>query len=582
MSYIKRHLHAYSFVALFFSIALVMSFHVVSDVESNALAGVLGENGITPFSLLDACAVVVLTITFSILLGCIARRKERISAFFFRSGACEERLIKPFVFISVCSALLFLAWLPYLIECYPGSLPTDAFESLRQAVNGTINSNHHPVAYTLLVGFFVKLAMKLGGDLATGVFLYSLFQMAVMSGVVSYLLNWMRIRLKTRTWFLIVCFVFFAFFPPFPTYSITMWKDPLFSLALLMMSLYLLEEASSKEALKSKDWKSLSKLVLVSLAIAFLRNNGIYVLGIVALILLLCFKSSAKSRCIALGCVIAFNLIITGPVYDCLHVKKPNVEAFSLPIQQIAYVMSENPESVDPASLEVLDSILPVGKWADVYHPYNINYIKWDDEFNEAAFEQAKLSLLKVWVKLFPSNIENYINSWLLATLGFWHPYLQVGYGYTHHEVYGENDLGVEGRNLIREAFGSDPLPQARELIPRVGTGTLLWISLACFALCLYGKKDSRWLFYVPGISCALILFVATPVAFSLRYAFILLLAILVYTSLPFAKLWTAHERDMRKSQDCGEGISAVSDGLFESGCLQQIKEPRLAEHCDE
>lgn len=62
-----------------------------------------------------------------------------------------------------CACLLLVVlWSPYLMAYYPGTLSPDSFDSLMQVQNLKNLNNHCPVAYTLLIGFFVRIGWKFG------------------------------------------------------------------------------------------------------------------------------------------------------------------------------------------------------------------------------------------------------------------------------------------------------------------------------------------------------------------------------------------------------------------------------------
>ena len=93
----------------------------------------------------------------------------------------------------VAFVLLVLLWLPYVLVFYPGILTPDSFTSLLQAKDLSLLYNHIPVAYTLMITFFTRIGWFLG-DSNFGVFLFSIAQVLIVAGVLSYLAYWVRIK----------------------------------------------------------------------------------------------------------------------------------------------------------------------------------------------------------------------------------------------------------------------------------------------------------------------------------------------------------------------------------------------------
>lgn len=67
-----------------------------------------------------------------------------------------------------------------------------------------------------------------------------------------------------------------------------------------------------------------------------------------------------------------------------------------------------------------------------------------------------------------------------------------------------------------------------------IGSRTFLWILLISATLCAKKHDFYRLFFYLPGFLCWLCIMIATPVAFSLRYVYILALLFPVYLVYPF------------------------------------------------
>ena len=135
--------------------------------------------------------------------------------------------------------VLFFFWLPYFIAYYPGFILGDSCSSIRQALGLEEFSNHYPVMYTL----FIRLCLRIGkyfGSLTFGCAVYSLIQMIFLAYALSRMIQWLGRRgLPWQLCMLLT--IFFGITPFFAQVSIAMWKDPVFSAAILLWTLLLLD-----------------------------------------------------------------------------------------------------------------------------------------------------------------------------------------------------------------------------------------------------------------------------------------------------------------------------------------------------
>lgn len=425
------------------------------------------------------------------------------------------------------AGILLLCWLPYILSFAPGSVLGDSFASITQIFDGHF-SNHHPLFFTLLVGIFVRIGQILG-NINIGIFLFSCFQALILALALSYVLLFL---LKRGVRIVPVCLVlaFFAFFPVFPSYAIIMWKDPLFSIALLALGLLLLK--IGEQNFQIQPWQGVA-LVLVCLGVAFLRNNGLYILILLIPILLIFFWKARKLPVILISSVVCFALIIQGPVYSLLKIDKPSVEAFGIPLQQIAYTLTTHQEQIPEDKLGELSKIMPIQDWRQAYTPFIVDSIKWSPQFHTEYFESHLGSFFKSWISILPQHFGDYTKAFLLETAGFWHPIYQNPYGYIDQYI-SLNDYGIHNIDIIQKVTGSSIKEQLQSFRPMISTGLLAIIMLFSLTLATLYQKRSIALLYLPSLLCWGLIMVSTPVAFSLRYVFILMMMLPIFVFCPF------------------------------------------------
>ncbi len=368
-------------IALQILILMMLSFFVTMGLKvhyDNTVSGTLAVDYIDPFCFTD---ILVFIVAFSLLGGAyllIKRYYKNIQDFLITK---KDYKMKPLYIWLIVTAILMVAWLPYLLSFAPGAVLGDSFSSIEQHYTGEYN-NHHPVFYTLLVGFFLKIG-DLVGNINVGIFLYSCFQCCLLAMTLGYVVTFLA-RQKVNKIALGIITAFFALCPIFPSYAIIMWKDPIFSMALLFLGMMLFGFA--KNNFQGLKWYHYTLLALCTLAVAFFRNNGVYILILLIPVFYLLFRKPALKTTLTILGALVVALIIQGPIYSALNIHKPSVEAFGVPLQQMAYAISTNEDSFTEEEKEFFGEIMPWESWKRAYTPLIVDNIKWDEDFNTEFF----------------------------------------------------------------------------------------------------------------------------------------------------------------------------------------------------
>ena len=472
--------------------------------------------------------------------------------------------------------LLLVSWLPYLLSFAPGSVLDDSLASITPWTNGTPLTNHHPVVYSLLVGGFVYLSKILPLSLNAAVFLYSLVQSVCLAGTLAALFYRLQ-RAGARRWVLAAGIAYAMIVPYFPAYAMILWKDPLYSCALLWLSMLLFDAVRKEGGLSGRAWQV--KWSLALLGTAFLRNNGAFCLLFMAAALLLSGQRK-QFFCTACMTVIVALLFFTvqHTVYPLCHIADTEyTEKIGIPLQQLAATVAYKGK-MGEEEREFLFKIMPKQEWKERYAPCLADKIKWTDGANMEYISQNKRSFWKVWGNLLLKNPAIYLRAYGMDTFGFWVPGVQNRYGYVDLYIT-ENDLGLHQTDLVQKLFGSTIRPLLKKRMIWIGSGTLLWMTLGGMLLdilCREGSgskiSDSKisgregsgskipgskisgregsgsripgregekaggggWIIYLPALGNVLTVLIATPVAFSLRYVYVFAIGLPLYVLLPF------------------------------------------------
>ena len=540
------------------SLMLVVCKHMV--VQFYDFYSDITANYITGYTWYDCLAMVILTYTFTVLSFCIVEglSSSKVRNFIcgkipatktkqkandnvennntdtgiangnIRKAGIGRENIKWAVLLTV---ILFLCWLPYLILYYPAIIYGDSTLSIGQAIGKWPYGNMHPFVFTLFVKLCISIGNLLGGGNTLGCAIYSVLQMLFMAGIFSYSICW----LKNKNISVKVCcfaFLFFALPRFWGIHAVSMWKDPIFALALYFYSLKLFDLIYTRGEI-SRDKKYIVQCIVTVLIMCFFRHNGKYI-AVFSLILMLICTRIGKNKCVlkkglVLGIVVAILLsgIIQGPVFRYFGIKGTAAGAYAIPLQQVARtVVYEG--NISDEEKTFLNEIMPLEKYRENYSPGLTDHMKWSEDFNTEFFGEHHGEFMKVWFSLLLKNPKLYIEAWALETCGFW------GLSYWELNSYtGNSNMGVPRDSKgLKKSFKvisgsllgakSEMTEKGKEYFsldaPIPGIALCLWISL--FML-LYAVVKGKWrylLFFIPCLGNIGTLLVATPITYWPRY----------------------------------------------------------------
>lgn len=433
-------------------------------------------------------------------------------------------------FFLVSWVIIYLAWIPYLLTFFQAGIVGDGALTLEMSMqSGIPDHNHWVVFYILILRFFLWVGKFISADINVGIFLYALTESLLSSAVCAAVVTEIRKKgISVKFCSVAVCIYALSGF--FASYSMTLWKDGIFSAGIILLALLLWEfPMNEKPALAY-----CTKYLLVLFFICFCRNNGIYVLVLCITGMFLLLKGSSKVL-IEMGLVaVIISGIIQGPVYDMLGIEKDSfVESISVPLQQIAAVVNEGEELTEYQS-EVIYSLIPKQVWIENYCPTLSDDLK--SAIDTVYLERHTGDFFKVWFQLMIPNIATYIRAYLMQMLGFW----QTGVFHGNYYDYwlGVDDLfqrGYTERDLIFEFTGVSIKPLLLSKMQFVSSGSMVWLLLfAVAAVWCQSNSKRRLLVLLPFVACWMIIMAAAPIAYAYRYIVMLPMAFPIIFSMPF------------------------------------------------
>ena len=472
----------------------------------------------------------------------------------FLPGAAGRRLSERGFFFAIWGVLV-LCWAPWLMSYYPGGIVGDGAHALENALGSDPMENHWVIAYILVLRVFLNIGKWFSEDVNVGVFLYVIFSCCMYAAACSAVITTLRRKGVPRV--LLVVFTFmYAFFGHFASYSMTLWKDGLFSAGVTELALLLWREpegrgvagrkagTAAEAAVVSRTGEKTEKPLVwalktgaILLFLCLWRNFVGY--GILATgLLLLIIRRKQRLTAILMILIAAASFIIQGPVYNAIGVDREGdtVEALAIPIQQTAAAIGNGAELTEEQS-ELLYAILPREQWLE-YTPLLCDTIKF--EMNERVLKENMGAFLRTWAQLAPKNLGTYTEAWLLETLGYWQPYGSNRGNYYDYftgiqDLYGQ---GYESRDLMAEAVGfslKDGMNGRREFVP---SGTAVWMMLLCLALVLCRKegRKKKLAVLLPFLMIWAGVLVSAPIAYSYRYVQMAAIGLPVFVTLPLIR----------------------------------------------
>lgn len=319
--------------------------------------------------------------------------------------------------------ILCICWMPYLMLSLPGTVHGDYVVQLLQHFGNRPLDNHHPILTTLLYGTMFDIGKTLFSSYSGGVLFTAITQAVLLSSSIAFAITQLEERGAKRS-LCVGAMTFFAMLPVFPLYAFDCIKDTLACSALIVFFTQICSRSMC--ALNDKPcpwWVSVPAIACVSVLCSVLRNNYSYC--VVPTLFMLVLKKenwrTALLSCVAVACTLfVWSSIST----NVLGVKKGNIrEMLSVPMQQIAYCLTNHTDDITKEEGDTLQQLLSV----DIDEiPSRYTYKISDpvkSVFNIESRQQM-MDFIKVWVNIGIRHPRSYLTSFLRGNYGYWYPFL--------------------------------------------------------------------------------------------------------------------------------------------------------------
>ena len=477
----------------------------------------------------------------SILTNLSLKRKNKKDKFY---------KYKPSTIFLLSFAIIALTYLIIFFLCkYPGNLSPDSIRQVTQNLTGEYR-NWHPFTHTILIGLFIKIGLNIFGDINTGVALYSIFSILFMAMVFAYSLVTLYQK-NTKKQILILLLLFYSLCPYHIMYSMTMWKDVIFSGFILLFAVTqyrLFQHIGS-------NWANYLLLTLSSLGICLFRNNGIYVMAMFLIMFIAFFliKNIHSKRIITNTLIITFailfSFIYNKTILPALNVAPAElIESLSIPAQQITRTIHDN--TIKTEQLDLLNNVIDTDQAIQDYDPYFADPIKkqiWHNEEKNLYLKNHKADLFMLYLNLGLNYPLSYYYAWADITRG----YYNSGYIYwIMANGVEENSLGINKlheQNLPNKLFDNYLSLFENNSTLRIiyCIGFAVWITIILLYVAIIKKDKTLSMLITLPLLVIMSLLVATPVSSEFRYAYA------VFCCLPFfsVSILLPSSREKRQSK---------------------------------
>lgn len=428
-------------------------------------------------------------------------------------------------------AIICIAYIPYLLTYFPGTATPDSLSQILQGLGETDLSNHHPILHTAIIGIFMRIGGALG-NYNIGIALYSITQMIIVSAIFAYAVYYMN-KKNVPVILRVIALIYYAFYPVHSIYSITMWKDILFALCMLLFTIILTELIQNKE----EFFKSKKKIILFTISMIFVilfRNNGLYAVLLTMPFVLVFARKYYKPLLISFFIVILFYSVLwKGIVFKAFNIQEGSiVEALSVPMQQIARVVNSKEEKLTDEEKEQIHKFWPIDNLGEIYDPRLSDNVKWSADVEQ--LKENKGEFIKLWLKLFVKYPITYVESFLCNSYGYWYPEASSWVIAKHidsESVPDSQSLNLEQKPIIEGKLINklSDLTEKRNvpvLSMVFSIGFAMWLVFIQMAYIIYKKKYKLLIIFVPILALWLTN-LASPVYCEFRYMYSL------FTCLP-------------------------------------------------
>ncbi len=324
---------------------------------------------------------------------------------------------------------LAIAWLPWLILTWPGSMRDDTLAQYLQSSGLHNYYTQHPLFDTLTFGLFWHIGSALGSPLI-GQALYTVTQAVLLAAGCALLLCYIR-KIGSPRWLIGLGLVYLATNYVVVGAITTMGKDSLHAVFYLPLAVLFVEACLTRGSVLARRPVAFAFVILLFATIVSKRTALIIVLCAGCCLLAVCTPKGARRRafaCLAVAIVVAQGVWTPLSAAATHANRSPGREVWGLVTQPVARLAHDDPSAIDKVQRRRLNAIMDLD-WAAA----GINPHRTDETFrtlreHPRPTTAQQLAALQVWAQLGLAHPTEYATAYAGVTRGWWDPRVNFAY----------------------------------------------------------------------------------------------------------------------------------------------------------
>lgn len=406
-------------------------------------------------------------------------------------------------------------------------------------------TNHHPIYHTWILGLFFNLGYATGIGPGNALFIYTVLQIIVVGLIVGYYMKTLY-EMRVPIVLMVLCFAFLIFNPISLKYAPFVDKDQLYVYMALLFLLALTRIILGIGKVNKRDY---IYMIIGALGFGLFRGNG-FVILLATMIAAVIMKSEVRKKLmIAFASLAVVIFVLNTPVRNAVGVKPTEFsESLSIPIQQVSRVVYDGYE-LDDEDKDMIFALVEEDVIKEQYEPYISDNMKGRIQFfgRDEYFKEHIADYVKLYIRTGLKYPGEYVKAWVDETHGYFAP----GYGNTSldfsaydptnsvwadiaYEIENDRKAIVPGLadflNDYAKLFEDNPI-----LYQFLEIGGLVYLMLYMFVIKIW-KRNKTVFIETAGLVTVLTLIMASPLATSIRYTYLIFLTVYLSIATTFYK----------------------------------------------
>lgn len=403
-----------------FAACLSVIFAAATVIGSIAAKDQAGEFNISAGLLQTSVKTLLSSLVYFLLIVPVLHLASRARGL---DGATYSGLwaMTPFPRRLIIGGVLAAPWFVYWVFLWPGVTTNDSYNQILQALGISSYSDHHPILQTLMIQELFRPFLSITGSVEVAIGSITLVQMLVMTSIVGLCIDALR-QFKAPGWALTATLLFFALHPIIGWYSVTLWKDVwlgVLTLAVATITALIMQRARAQ---KPTSWYLWALLLVALFAMMASKKTALYIVlpTILAVALFLRRRELMKWLIVGLGSVVLFLAAYTGVMLALQVQPGSEVEAWSMPSQQIARVVKKHGDSLTEAQVQLTETFFPGADLGELYRPGVSDPVK--KALDSSQLSANRETFLSLWFELGKEYPATYFEAFVDQTYGYWYP----------------------------------------------------------------------------------------------------------------------------------------------------------------